>query len=99
MDNPMVFQEFESKASAILVNFRVQDQAILDILSGKAEPSGLLPMQMPASMSVVEKQAEDAPHDMLCHKDAAGNVYTFGFGLNWKGVIKDARTAKYLPKK
>ncbi|WP_353485228.1 glycoside hydrolase family 3 N-terminal domain-containing protein, partial [Haliscomenobacter sp.] len=29
MDNPMVFNEFESKANAILVNFRVQDQAIL----------------------------------------------------------------------
>nr|WP_290938892.1 glycoside hydrolase family 3 protein [Haliscomenobacter sp.] len=99
MDNPMVFQEFESKANAILVNFRVQDQAILDILTGKAEPSGLLPMQMPADMAVVEKQAEDAPHDMRCHKDAAGNVYTFGFGLNWKGVIQDARTAKYVPKK
>ena len=99
VDNPMVFSEFESKANAILVNFRVQDQAILDILTGKAEPSGLLPMQMPASMSVVEKQAEDAPHDMLCHKDAAGHVYTFGFGMNWKGVIQDARTAKYVPKK
>ncbi len=99
VDNPMVFSEFESKANAILVNFRVQDQAILDILTGKAEPSGLLPMQMPASMSVVEKQAEDAPHDMQCHKDAAGHVYTFGFGMNWKGVIQDARTAKYVPKK
>lgn len=99
VDNPMVFSEFESKANAILVNFRVQDQAILDILTGKAEPSGLLPMQMPASMSVVEKQAEDAPHDMQCHKDTAGHVYTFGFGMNWKGVIQDARTAKYVPKK
>lgn len=99
VDNPMIFSEFESKANAILVNFRVQDQAILDILTGKTEPSGLLPMQMPASMSVVEKQAEDAPHDMQCHKDAAGNVYTFGFGMNWKGVIQDARTAKYVPKK
>ena len=99
VDNPMVFSEFESKANAILVNFRVQDQAILEILTGKAEPSGLLPMQMPASMSVVEKQAEDAPHDMQCHKDAAGHVYTFGFGMNWKGVIQDARTAKYVPKK
>ena len=99
VDNPMIFSEFESKANAILVNFRVQDQAILDILAGKAEPSGLLPMQMPASMSVVEKQAEDAPHDMQSHKDAAGHVYTFGFGMNWKGVIQDARTAKYVPKK
>jgi beta-glucosidase len=56
-------------------------------------------MQMPADMTVVEKQAEDAPRDMRCHKDAAGNLYDFGFGLNWKGVIKDARTAKYVPKK
>jgi beta-glucosidase len=99
MDNPMVFHEFESKANAILVNFRVQDQAILDILTGKAQPSGLLPMQMPADMAVVEKQAEDTPHDMRCHKDAAGNLYDFGFGLNWAGVIQDARTAKFVPNK
>jgi len=27
-----------------------------------------------------------------------GNVYDFAYGLNWKGVIKDARTAKYKKK-
>ena len=43
----------------------------------------------------VEQQFEDVPFDMECHKDSEGNVYDFGFGLNWKGVIKDARTAKY----
>ena len=30
----MVFSEFEKQADAILVNFGVQDQAILDILTG-----------------------------------------------------------------
>ncbi len=95
MDNPLVFSEFEGKATAILVNFRVQDQAILDIISGKAEPSGLLPMQMPASMSEVERQAEDAPQDMKCHKDTEGHSYDFGFGMNWKGVIKDGRGSKF----
>jgi beta-glucosidase len=95
MDNPMVFNEFEKQSDAILINFRVQDQAIMDILSGKSEPSGLLPMQMPADMSVVEKQAEDAPHDMKCHTDTEGGVYDFGFGRNWKGVIKDARTMRF----
>lgn len=45
--NPMVFAEIEKDASSILVSFGVQDQAILDIVSGKAEPSALLPMQMP----------------------------------------------------
>ncbi|MBI1227605.1 MAG: beta-glucosidase [Bacteroidetes bacterium] len=95
VSNPMVFSEFESQASAILVNFQVQDQAILDVISGKAEPSGLLPMQMPASMSEVEKQAEDVPQDMKCHKDSEGHSYDFGFGMNWKGVIKDERVTKY----
>ena len=95
MDNPMVFSEFEKQADAILVNFRVQDQALLDIISGKSEPTGLLPLQMPADMATVETQAEDVPQDMKCHKDSEGSVYDFGFGMNWKGVIKDARTARF----
>lgn len=93
--NPMVFNEFEKDASAILLSFGVQDQAIIEIISGKAEPSALLPMQMPADMITVEKQAEDVPFDVKCHKDADGNSYDFGFGLNWKGVIKDNRTTNY----
>lgn len=95
MDNPLVMSEFEAQSNAILVNFRSTDQAILETMLGKSEPSGLLPMQMPADMSTVEKQAEDVPQDMKCHTDSEGNVYDFGFGMNWKGVIKDARTAKY----
>jgi beta-glucosidase len=77
----------------------VQVDAQLDIISGKVEPSGLLPMQMPLNMSVVEKQYEDKPHDMKPYKDMQGHVYDFGYGLNWKGVIRDARTIKYAVKK
>ncbi|MDR2466922.1 MAG: glycoside hydrolase family 3 C-terminal domain-containing protein [Prevotellaceae bacterium] len=95
----MVFNEFESRADGILVRFSVGEQPVLDIISGKYEPSGLLPMQMPANMSTVEKQYEDVPFDMECHKDTEGNVYDFGYGLNWKGAIRDARTAKYGTKK
>ncbi|MGC1391166.1 MAG: glycoside hydrolase family 3 C-terminal domain-containing protein, partial [Bacteroidales bacterium] len=95
MSKPMVFSEFEKDADAIIANFDVQDQAILDIVSGGAEPSGLLPMQMPADMKTVEMQKEDVPFDMICHVDSEGNAYDFGFGLNWNGVIKDARVEKY----
>ena len=92
---PFVPAEFEAAADAILVTFGVQNQAVLDIVSGAAEPSALLPMQMPASMRTVEEQQEDVPHDMLPHVDADGNAWDFGFGLNWSGIISDARTAKY----
>jgi beta-glucosidase len=93
--NPMVFAEFEKNANAIIANFGVQDQAQMDLLTGKAAPSGLLPLQMPADMNAVEKQLEDVPHDMQPYKDADGHVYDFGFGLDWKGVISDSRTLKY----
>jgi beta-glucosidase len=95
MSNPMIFSEFEKDADAIVAAFDVQDQALLDVLSGRVEPSGLLPLQMPASMKTVEEQKEDVPFDMKCHVDSEGNVYDFGYGMNWSGVIKDSRAAKY----
>jgi beta-glucosidase len=95
MANPMVFSEFEKDADAIVVDFGVQGQATLDILTGKNEPSALLPLQMPADMQTVEAQFEDVPHDMKCYTDDQGHVYDFGYGLNWKGIIDDTRTSKY----
>jgi len=80
------------------LHFGVSGQAVLDIISGASEPSGLLPVQMPANMSAVEKQLEDVPFDMECHKDTEGNTYDFGYGLNWKGKISDSRTTKYYKK-
>ncbi|HEX8061522.1 MAG TPA: glycoside hydrolase family 3 N-terminal domain-containing protein [Cyclobacteriaceae bacterium] len=98
MNNPAVFSEFEGNASTILVHFGVQHQALLDILTGASEPSALLPLQMPADMTTVEKQAEDVPLDMNVYVDKDGNKYDFGFGLNWNGVISDARTERYKKK-
>jgi beta-glucosidase len=96
ISNPMVFSEFEPKVQAILGEFGVSTTALLAIISGEASPSGLLPLQMPKDMSTVERQKEDVPHDMIPYKDRQGNTYDFGFGLNWKGPIKDKRTKQYL---
>lgn len=87
--------EFEPYSDAILVSFGCQNQAILELISGKVEPSALLPMQLPADMKTVEEQFEDVPYDMDCYVDADGNAYDFAFGLNWSGRISDERTAKY----
>jgi len=99
MDNPTVVREFEKDIDALLINFNVQDQAVLDIITGQHEPSGLLPLQMPANMTTVETQYEDVPFDMEPHVDSEGNAYDFGFGLNWEGIIRDSRTEKYTKNK
>ncbi|MBE6231069.1 MAG: glycoside hydrolase family 3 protein [Bacteroidales bacterium] len=92
---PVVMGEFESYADAILVSFGVEPQAYLDIISGRYEPSGLLPVQFPADMTTVELQCEDSPRDMKCYTDSEGNSYDFAFGMNWNGVIDDERVKKY----
>ncbi|HAX95190.1 MAG TPA: beta-glucosidase [Prolixibacteraceae bacterium] len=93
--NPTVLKEIEPLSDVILVHFQVQDQALMDILTGVAEPSALLPMQMPVNMAVVESQFEDVPQDMEVYTDSEGNHYDFGFGLNWSGVITDERVSRY----
>ena len=92
---PVVLSEIEPSADAILISFNVQHQALLDVISGQAEPSGLLPMQMPSDMKTVEEQQEDVPRDMSCYADADGHVYDFAFGLNWQGIIQDERVKTY----
>ena len=92
---PMVFSEIEPLSDAILVGYGVSDKAYYDILAGNFEPQGLLPMQQPKDMDAVEAQKEDVPRDMECYTDSEGHTYDFAYGLNWNGVISDARTAKY----
>lgn len=92
---PVVLSEIEPYADALLISFKVQHQALLEIIRGKAEPSALLPMQMPADMKTVEEQQEDVPRDMRCYQDANGHTYDFAFGMNWSGVIDDERVKKY----
>ena len=46
-------------------------------------------------MRTVEEQNEDVPFDMECHQDSEGHIYDFAYGMNWKGVITDARVSKY----
>ena len=94
-DRPFVPSEIEPSSDALLLSFGVSNNALLDIISGKYEPSGLLPLQLPANMKTVELQCEDVPFDMECYKDTEGNVYDFAFGMNWNGVINDHRVKKY----
>ncbi|WP_276778652.1 glycoside hydrolase family 3 N-terminal domain-containing protein [Actinomyces gerencseriae] len=97
MHNPTVLAELEPYADAIVVDFGVQQEAVWSLLRGDAEPRGLLPMTLPASMEAVEAHAEDLPFDYEPYVDAAGHAYTFGYGMGWDGIIEDDRTRRYRP--
>ncbi|MCD8023202.1 MAG: twin-arginine translocation signal domain-containing protein [Lachnospiraceae bacterium] len=92
-----IWSEIEPLADAIIVGYSISDQAAVEIIAGVTEPSGILPLQQPLSMEVVEAQDEDVPMDMECYVDSEGNVYDIAFGLNWSGVINDERVAAYGP--
>lgn len=93
--NAVCFGEFESFCDGIVVGFSVSDSAFFEVLTGKFEPNGLLPIQMPKNMETVEKQLEDVGLDMECYEDSNNNIYDFAFGLNYEGKINDDRVAKY----
>jgi beta-glucosidase len=95
MMNPAILGEFEGNIDAILVDFGVSPEALMDIVSGKVEPSALLPFIIPKDMDTIERHNEDLPFDMEPYRDECGNSYDFCFGLDWKGVIMDERVKKY----
>lgn len=96
LKNPMVMAEFEPYADAILVEYGVTPSAVMDILTGKFKPQGLLPLQIPKDMETVECQKEDVAFDMECYVDSEGHTYDFGYGMDYAGVIDDERTRKYM---
>ena len=93
--NPTVPAEFEPYSDAIVADFGIEKEILLEAASGIFEPSGLLPCQLPANMKTVDKQKEDVPFDMEPYADECGNIYDFAFGLNWNGKIQDERVRKY----
>ncbi|MBQ9449949.1 MAG: glycoside hydrolase family 3 protein [Bacteroidales bacterium] len=95
LTKPFVPAEIEPAADVLFVHFGVQNQVLLDLAGRLCEPAGLLPMQLPADMRTVEEQAEDVPHDMRPYTDSEGRSYDFAYGLDWGGVIDDARVRKY----
>ena len=79
--NPVVMAELEPYADVLIADFGVQQEALLEVISGRAKPGGRLPVQLPKDMAAVERHCEDLPLDIEPYTDTAGNRYDFGFGL------------------
>jgi beta-glucosidase len=77
LDRPSILTSLKDRAAALLANFGVSDAALLDVVTGVAQPEGRLPFELPSSMAEVEAQRSDVPHD------TARPLYRIGFGRRY----------------
>lgn len=77
MDKPVILTEFIERVPAVFASFGAGDAALLDLIFGKARPTGKLPFDLPNDMPSVMAQAADVPFDM------DDPLFRFGFGLTY----------------
>jgi beta-glucosidase len=77
LERPAILTPLRDRARAVIASFGVSDAALIDVLTGRARPEGKLPFELPSSMTAVQAQRSDVPHD------SARPLYPFGFGLRY----------------
>jgi beta-glucosidase len=77
LERPAILSNVVDKTQAVLANFGVSDEALFDVLTGRAQPQGRLPVELPSSMAAVARQRPDLPHD------SEAPLFPFGFGLSY----------------
>jgi beta-glucosidase len=84
--NPWVIDEiYNDKNSgnikAVLATFGTTTEAVLDVITGKFNPSGKMPFTTPVSEDAAQKQQSDVPGYL---KGAAYPLFKFNEGLSYK---------------
>jgi beta-glucosidase len=79
--NPWVIEEIDKgKAKSIIATFGTTQDALLDIVTGKFNPSGKMPFTTPVNMKAVDENLSDVPGYM--EKGHYG-LFMFGHGLSF----------------
>jgi beta-glucosidase len=79
LDRPLILTHVVDRAAAVLANYGVSDEVLLETVFGERRPGGRLPFELPSSMSAVEAQLSDVPDD------SADPLFERGFGLSYRG--------------
>ncbi|MDT3446833.1 glycoside hydrolase family 3 C-terminal domain-containing protein [Pseudofrankia sp. BMG5.37] len=75
LDRPAILTQLDAVVAALTVSFGASDAALLDALSGRTEPRGRLPFELPRSMDAVRASRPDVP------SDTEGPLYPHRAGL------------------
>lgn len=78
LDRPAVIPEIAAAAKALFGEFGASDEAVLNVVFGKAQPEGRLPFELPSSMDAVRRQKPDVA------SDSENPLFAFGFGLRYE---------------
>jgi beta-glucosidase len=76
LERPAVIPEISAAAGAVLAVFGASDAALLDVVFGRAEARGRLPIQLPRSMDGVRLGRPDVP------RESADPLFDYGDGLS-----------------
>jgi beta-glucosidase len=76
LERPSVIPELVEACAAVVAVFGASDEAVLDVLFGRAKAEGRLPFELPSSMQAVQGQLPDVPGD------SADPLFRFGHGLD-----------------
>ena len=77
LDRAGVIPDIAANSVALVANFGVTDEVLLELLWGKFNPNGKLPFELPSSMQTVAAQLEDVPYD------SENPLFPFGYGLSF----------------
>jgi beta-glucosidase len=87
LDRPAILTEIKDKTAVLYADFGISDDALLDVLVGKAKAGGHLPFELPSSMEAVAAQKSDVPHD------SAHPLYPYGYAVkapdSFSAVVED----------
>ena len=78
LERAAVMPEIAAASVGLLATFSVADTAVLDVVWGKFNPTGKLPIELPSSMEAVRAQKEDVPYD------SENPLFPFGHGLSYE---------------
>ncbi|MFN7935733.1 MAG: glycoside hydrolase family 3 N-terminal domain-containing protein [Bryobacteraceae bacterium] len=86
--NPWIINEVEPGAAAVVGTFDVKAEALLDVVRGRFNPTGKLPLTIPASQAAVDRNAPDVPGYAesfdYAYKNGVKDQYVYGFGLSYR---------------
>jgi beta-glucosidase len=77
LTRPLILGDVVEDSDAVLASYGVSDEALLDVITGAAEPEGRLPFELPSSMDAVAAQLYDVPND------SASPLFAYRAGLSF----------------